>query len=106
MDVKSEMSVGRRFELGDAAERPATDLLHREFVEPPFHEAEPRALRRGEVDVEAWAFGEPILDQRCLVGAVVVHDNVHVESVGARAPQSSRETPGTARIDVVYETTR
>ena len=32
------------------------------------------------MDVEAWAFGEPVPDQRRFVGAVVIHDDVHVES--------------------------
>ena len=71
-----------RFELGHTAERAATDLLHRELGKPAFDEAEPRAVRRGEVDVEARTFGEPVPNQRRFVGAVVVHDDVHVESTG------------------------
>ena len=70
-----------RFELGDAAERAATDLLHRELGEPAFHEAEPRPIRWCEVDVETRAFGEPVLDERRFMGAVVIHDDVHVEAV-------------------------
>src|SRR5215210_43591 len=53
-----------RFELGDTAERAATDLLHGELGEPAFDEAEPRAIGRGEVDVETRAFGEAAADDR------------------------------------------
>jgi hypothetical protein len=49
-----ELLAGR-FELRDTAERATTNPLHRELDEPAFHEAEPRAIRRGEVDVEARA---------------------------------------------------
>ena len=69
-----------RFELGNTAERAATDLLHRELGKPALDEAEPRAIGRGEVDMKARAFGEPVSDHRRFVGAVVIHDDVHVES--------------------------
>jgi hypothetical protein len=102
-----------RFELGNTSEGAPTDLLHREFCEPAFHKAEPRAIRCCEVHVEARAFGEPVPDQRRFVGAVVIHDDMHVESgwyvrhnqvEKLCAPQSGRETLGTAQIDAVDET--
>jgi hypothetical protein len=68
-------------ELGDAAECPTPNLLHRELGEPAFHEAQPRAVGGGEVLVKARAFREPVSDQRRLVCAVVVHDDVDVESL-------------------------
>ena len=68
------------FQLRHAAKGAATDLLHRQVGEPAFDETQPRAIRRREVDVEARAFGEPVSDQRRFVGAVVVHDDVHVET--------------------------
>src|SRR5207253_10243308 len=43
------------------------------------HETHPRPIRRCEVDVKPWTLGEPVPNERRLVGAVVVHDDVHVE---------------------------
>src|SRR5215210_3035137 len=69
-----------RFELRNTAERASTDLLHRELGKPALDEAEPRPIGRGEMDVETRAFGEPVSDHRRFMGAVVIHDDVHVES--------------------------
>ena len=52
-----------RCKLGDAAKRAATDVLHRRLGEAAFHDAQPRAMRRREVDVEARAFSEPASNQ-------------------------------------------
>ena len=71
-----------RFELGHTAERAPTDLFHREFGKPAFDEAEPRAVGRSEMDVETRALDEPVSDHRRFVRAVVIHDDVHVESTG------------------------
>ena len=67
------------FQLCDAAIGAATDLFHGQLGEPPFDEAQPRAVGRREVDMESRTFGEPVSDQRCFMGAVVIHDDVHVE---------------------------
>jgi hypothetical protein len=72
--------LDRRFELGHAAEGPAPDLFHRQLGEPAFHQVEPRAVGRREMHMKARAFGEPVSDQRRFVRAVIVHDDVHVES--------------------------
>ena len=42
----------------------------------------PRAVRRREVDVEPGTLGQPGADERGLVGAVVVHDDMDVDGSG------------------------
>jgi hypothetical protein len=53
-----------------------------EFGEAAFDEVDPARAGRGEVQVEAWVSGEPVLDLGGLVGCVVVEDQVHVELGG------------------------
>ena len=69
----------RGLELRHAAERAAAELFVRELGKPALHEAQPGAVRRGEVHVEPRPLREPITNQRGFVGAVVVHDDVHVQ---------------------------
>ena len=68
----------RRLEFADAAVRATTELFVRQFGEPAFDEVEPRAIRRRKVDVEPLPLREPVADERRLVRAVVVHDEVHI----------------------------
>src|SRR6266446_10162024 len=69
-------------EFGDATVTAASDLLLRQLREPALNEIEPGAVGRSEVDVEARPLGEPVTDDRGLVGAVVVHDHVDVQVRG------------------------
>ena len=39
--------------------RPTAELLRRQFREPAFHQVEPRRLGRREMQMEAWALGQP-----------------------------------------------
>src|SRR5712691_2292837 len=66
------------FELRHTPVSPATELFVRQFGEPPLNQTHPRPIRGREVDVKPGAFGEPVAIERRLVGAVVVHDDVHV----------------------------
>ena len=66
-------------DLGDAT----ASRKRRFFVEVDnlaFDETHPGAVGRGEMDVKARTLGEPVPDERRFVRAVVVHDDVHVES--------------------------
>ena len=56
------------FELPGAAEDPSAELFFGESCEPTFHEIQPRRTGGGEVEVEAGAFGQPVLDEGCFVG--------------------------------------
>jgi hypothetical protein len=69
------------FELRHTLVRPASQLFVRQFSEPPLDQTHPRPIRGREVDVKSGAFGEPVADERRLVGAVVVHDDVHVQGL-------------------------
>src|SRR2546427_5082930 len=55
------------------------DLFLRQLGEPALDEVDPRGALGSEVDVEAWPLGEPASDERGLVRAVVIHDDVHIE---------------------------
>lgn len=76
MDVEELLdgSLQRR----DARVRAALDLALREQAKPPLHLVQPRAVRRGEVQVVSRPLRQPRLDARRLVRRLVVQDNVHV----------------------------
>src|SRR6476619_2353758 len=57
----------------------AAQLFVRQLGEPPLDKAQPRSIRGGEVDVKPWTFCKPVANQRRLVRAVVVHDDVDIE---------------------------
>ena len=65
----------------DAAEGAATDGLLRDDVEPDFHLVEPGGVGWREVQVVTGSRCQPALDARMLVGRVVIHDQMHVESL-------------------------
>ena len=64
------------FQASHAPMRPGAELFVRQLREPAFHQVEPRRVGRREMQMEAWAFGQPPLDQWRFVGAVVVRDEV------------------------------
>ena len=49
---------------------------------PAFHQVDPRAVGGREVDVETGTLGEPVPDDRRLVGAVVIHDDMRLQIGG------------------------
>lgn len=51
--MRVEERLNRTLEFGDAAMRAASQLLRRQFGEPPFDEIEPGAVGRREVHMEA-----------------------------------------------------
>src|SRR5215204_1990547 len=71
--MRIDEGLNRCFELQHAAKDAAAKLFGRQQREPSFDETEPRGVRRGEVHVEARAFGKPVPDQRRFMGPVIVH---------------------------------
>ncbi len=69
------------FQLSHATERAASDSLVGDFGEPAFHQVHPGTIG-GKVNMKSWAFGEPFPEERCLVGAVVIHDDMYLHSGG------------------------
>src|SRR4029450_7178734 len=61
-------------EFGNATVTTATGLLRRQLSEPALDQVQPRAVGRGEVDVEARSLDEPSVDDRGLVSTGVGHD--------------------------------
>src|SRR5688572_21309114 len=59
--------------------RAAFDLLLAQEREPALDEIQPRGARRREVEMKSRVASEPAAHARCLVGAVVVEDQMHVE---------------------------
>src|ERR1043166_1371970 len=65
-----------RFEVGYAGEGTAADALARDLGKQPLDEVEPGRGCRREVQGEARVALEPALNRRCLVGGIVVEDQV------------------------------
>src|SRR5215813_13203899 len=74
-----DVSHDRRFQLARAAMDAAPDLLPRQHRKPPRDQIDPRSAGRGEVDVVAGMAHQPPMNERCLVRAVIVEDDVDVE---------------------------
>jgi len=62
-----------------AAVHATSQLLVGERREPALDQIDPRGTRRGEVHVVSPMAHEPAVDERRLVGAVVVENHVHIE---------------------------
>ena len=68
------------FEGSDTGMHPPTQLAFGEECEPAFHQIESRGAGRGEVEMEPWAFQQPPADQGRLMRAIVVEDQMHVQT--------------------------
>src|SRR5579859_2415286 len=79
--VDRQVETDCLLELRNAAVGHTADLLFREQRKPALDLVDPGAVGRGVVDVKAWVAPQPGLDQRCLVGAVVVEHEVDIELV-------------------------
>src|SRR5581483_7051718 len=67
------------FQFPRAAVHTAAQLLVRQGREPALYEIDPRTARRREVDVEARVPSQPAMDQRGLVRAGIVYNEVDIE---------------------------
>src|SRR2546421_8178107 len=79
--VGGEVEPDCVLESAGAAMSAAPKLLLSQGGEPPLDLIDPGGIGRREVEVEAGMPQKPSMDQRRLVGAVVVEDQVHVEDV-------------------------
>src|SRR2546425_4787535 len=77
-----DVAANGGFQLTRAAMDAPADLLLRQRGEPPLDEIDPRAPRWREVDMEARMPRQPAVDQRRLVGAGVVDDEMNRERLG------------------------
>ena len=71
----------------------ASQLFGGELREPPLNEVEPGPTGWGEVQVEPRALREPGPDERSLMRAVVVQDDVHIEGGRHAGVQSVQKLP-------------
>jgi hypothetical protein len=98
--------VGRQ--VFDIAVRRALQLHGGERREPPLDEVHPRAIGRGEVEVEAPVAQQPFVDERGLVGLKIVEDHVHVELMGNlavdRVQEGDEVRTAMGRLDVGDDT--
>src|SRR5262249_2085394 len=74
-----DVLADRSFKGPGAGMGAAFDLLLGQGSEPTLDEIEPGGTGRREVHAEAWPPREPPANQRGLVGAVVVQDEMHVQ---------------------------
>src|SRR5260221_1972459 len=77
-----DVLANRAFEFDGGAMRSASQLLVGEVREEALHLVDPRGAGRSEVKVEARMAKQPALDERGLVGAVVVENKMDVEAIG------------------------
>src|SRR5579864_3838190 len=71
-----------RFQFFHTPEYTPSDALVGDFGKPAFHQVDPRSVRGGEMEMKSRAPREPVADERGLVGAVVIHNNVRLQSGG------------------------
>ena len=69
-------------ELPDGGVNTSLDLLSGEFSEPAFDLIDPRRGRRRKMDMIVRPTGEPRFDLGCLMGGVVIHDDMDIEAFG------------------------
>ena len=67
------------FQLSTALMHPTAQLLLRQQPKPSLHQVQPGCAGGSEVQVEARPFGQPVPDQRCFVGGVVIHNQVDIQ---------------------------
>ena len=70
------------FELRDVVENASPYTLSGDFGEEPLDEVESGAGRRREVQDEAFMSCQPAFHGRCLVGGIVVEDQMQIEMGG------------------------
>ena len=80
--VHLDVLADGRFQLFHASEDTPSNALVGDFGKPALHQIDPRGLGGCEVKVESGALREPFPDERRLMGAVVIHDNVRLQSGG------------------------
>ena len=73
------------FEFSDVVEYAPPYTLSGDFGEEPLDEVEPGAGRRREVQDKVFVSCQPALHGRCLVGGVVVEDQMQIEMGGGLA---------------------
>jgi hypothetical protein len=86
-----DVAVDCILQLAGAAVHPTSELLFGEGREEPLHQGEPRRARGREVQVDAGVPGQPAPDERGLVRAVVVQDQMHVQVLGDRCVDAPEE---------------
>jgi len=79
-----EIVINGAFQRGHAAMRAPFDLFAIELRKPAFDEIHPGGARGGEVHIKPWALRQPALNERRLVRAVVVEDEMHLQARGDR----------------------
>ena len=63
----------------DASENTPSNTFVGKLGEPAFHQVDPGTIGRGEMDMKARSFGEPVPNQGRLVSAVVVGDQMNLQ---------------------------
>ena len=77
--VEAKIVLDGCFELPGASEGSATELFLGKSGEETLDQIDPRSAGRREVKDEARPLGQPPFDQRCLVRAVVIQNQVNVQ---------------------------
>ena len=92
-----DVEIDGKFELRDAGKAVAPDAVFGGVPKEALDHVQPRGARGGEMHDKARMPGEPGLNLRVFVGAVVVHDQVHprwVKIQPAQTPVVRRQRTG------------
>jgi hypothetical protein len=80
--VRADVFANGGFQFFRTSEYAASNSLVGNFGEPTLHQVDPRRVGGRKVQMESRPFSEPCPDERRLVGTVVIHDDVRLQSGG------------------------
>lgn len=79
--VVLEVFVDLLFEVPDATKGATANTFRRDLGEESFDHIDPRRARRREVQMVVRALRKPALHARCLVGGIVVENQMNLEPI-------------------------
>ncbi len=95
----TSMTAGWRFQVFDAAEDTTANALVGDLSKPAFDQIQPGTVSGREVDMETGSFSKPVPDDGCLVGSIIVHHKVDLESAGTLVSKVPRNLRNSANGD-------
>ena len=80
--VHLDVLADGRFQFFHAAEDAPSNALVGDLGKPALHQVDPRGVGGREVEMKSGALRKPVPDERGLMGAVVIQDDVRVSPAG------------------------
>ena len=80
--VHVDVLADGRFQFFHTPKDAPSNALVGDLGKPALHQVDPRGVSGSEMEMKSRALREPVPDKRSLMGAVVVHDDVRLQSGG------------------------